>query len=224
MGGKTVSVYAIHTDEVRRMDWTPLYDSMPRRMARAAGVRNEAELRLGPYGKPYRPGRPAFSLSHSGEWCVLAKGDGEIGVDIEGMDRRGLHVAARVLSPEELRWMSDDPLPRFYTLWTWKESVMKATGQGMNLEPRSFEALPFVRKEPIVVDELRWYGATGGIEGYRFGICAPWPVEDLSWYQWDAELSLFRADDHMDSQFSMLHSPSRNTEQLPFEQYQEEKI
>ena len=72
--------------------------------------------------------------------------------------------------------MKEDPVERFHMLWTWKESLMKATGQGMSLSPASFDVLPFSRKEPVFLDGKRWYAASGLLEDTRFSVCASYPV------------------------------------------------
>ena len=205
MAGATV--YAIRTDTVRRMDPAPLERAMPERTARAErfrlerdrlaclgagflmmeaiGIRNEAEIRYGEYGKPYVPGRPAFSISHSGAWCILATGEGPvIGADLEEIHEKHIEIAPDVYTGAELRWMQEDPAERFFRLWTWKESVMKATGLGMNLEPRSFEVLPFAGGEGIRVTGRQWY-ATGGIwDNCAYSICTDEPAGPVQWIEW----------------------------------------
>ena len=203
---KVLPVYAIHTDMVRQMNWASLHQSMPERMKKAyryyferdrllcvgaallmrqvAGVRDEAELRTGPFGKLSAPGYPAFNLSHSGDWCVLVKGDQDIGVDIEKDDEKNLCVASTVYTPAEIDWMNEDPFDRFYTLWTLKESLMKATGLGFQLEPPGFEVLPFLQGRPVIQQEKEWFAATGKIPGYHFSVCTRTPIEELEWIEY----------------------------------------
>ena len=205
----TISVHAIHADTVRRMDWTPLNRSMPARMERARryrferdrllcvgagllmsrvlGIHDESELRLGQFGKPCAPGYPAFSLSHSGDWCVLAMHTDDIGIDIEKIDERHLSIAPAVFTPGERNWMREHPLERFCTLWTLKESLMKATGLGLELSPNSFEVLPFLQDRPIALLGRTWYAATGEVTGYRFSVCGRAPIGALEWVEYPSE-------------------------------------
>ncbi len=201
----TAALHAIRADAVRRLDWTPLYDCLPERMKKAGrfrferdrllcvgagflllealGLRDESALRYGENGKPYLPGGPAFNLSHSGRWCVLAVGEGDIGADIERLDERHSEIAPEVFTPAELAWMRQAPLERFFRLWTWKESVMKATGLGMALEPRRFEVLPFTRGEPVLLDDMPWYACAGAREDYCYSVCASRPIERVRWIE-----------------------------------------
>ena len=194
----TVPVYALHTDTVRRADRSVLEQRMPERMKKAArfrferdrllcigagllmmqalGIPDESVLAYGPYGKPSAPGFPGFSLSHSGEWVVLAAGPDPVGADLEKPDSAHLQVAGRVFTPGEREWMSADPVRRFFQLWTWKESVMKALGLGMNLDPASFDVMPFTRDEPVRLDGREWYAASGQLKEYAFSVCASCPV------------------------------------------------
>jgi 4'-phosphopantetheinyl transferase len=100
----------------------------------------------GPFGKPMllQPvGKtPAFSVSHSGGWGLVAFADtGTVGVDLEWppappeLDP----LADRVFAPDERRaWSRVAPGLRakaFLEAWTRKEACLKAWGCGLQLEP-----------------------------------------------------------------------------------------
>jgi len=198
-------IHAMHIDTVRRADWTSLDRCMPARMEKArrfrferdrllcigaglllqrfAGIHDESELSTGPYGKPFSPGGPAFSLSHSGDWCALVTGEDDIGMDIEKTDEKNISVASAVFSSGERDWMEEEPVERFYTLWTLKESLMKAVGLGFRLPPDSFEVLPFLRNEAIDLFGKKWYAAFGGVPGYRFSVSSTMPVGQPVWVE-----------------------------------------
>ena len=198
-----MQIYTISTHTVRHLDWTLLYRHMPERMKKAqsyrferdrllcvgagilmrqvVGIRDESALLYGQYGKPSAPGCAYFNLSHSGEWCVLVKGESEVGVDIERMDDCHLDSAPAVFTPRELAWMNDHPAERFYQLWTWKESLIKAIGKGLSLEPKTFDVLPFAEHQPLPMDGRLWYAASGGIAGYKYSVCASSPIDCLEW-------------------------------------------
>jgi phosphopantetheinyl transferase len=78
--------------------------------------------------------RPAFSLSHAGEETVLAvAGEGDIGVDIEAHSRApaALRIAGEFYSPAECQFLDrqhGDAADCALTLWTLKESIVKARG------------------------------------------------------------------------------------------------
>ena len=196
---RAVTIHAIHIDTVRGMDWEPVCKRLPERMEKAkryrherdrllcvgAGIlllkcveiRDESELRYGMHGKMYAPGHSAFSLSHSGDWCVLATGAADIGVDIERIDSANLQVAPLVFTPAERSWMQEKPVESFHILWTLKESVMKATGLGMRLKAESFEVLPFCFGAPIALLGRTWYAATGTLDSHRYSVCASYPIK-----------------------------------------------
>lgn len=196
---RTVTVCALRADAVRVMDWRPVAERLPARMARAdryrfekdrllcvgggllmldvLGIRDESELQTGKYGKPCAPGYPAFNLSHSGEWCLLAMGEADVGADIEQIDESNLVIAPTVFTKGERAWMDADPLERFHVLWTLKESVVKATGLGLNLRPDSFEVLPFLGGAPVALNGRLWHAASGALDGYRYAVCAPYPFQ-----------------------------------------------
>ena len=205
MAQSNVKVYAIRTDTVRKWDLSRLEQSMPERMRKAnrflfekdrllclgagillheaLGISDEALIRYRKNGKPFAPGYPAFNLSHSGQWCLLAAGGNcrQIGVDVEEISERNIDIAPTVYTESELIWMKSDPVNRFYRLWTWKESLMKASGLGLQLEPRSFEVLPFAEGRSVYAAGQAWYAWAGDMEGYTYSICADQPVHGAIW-------------------------------------------
>ena len=90
------------------------------------------EIRIHENGKPYLPGGPHFSISHSDGLVLLAVSDlGEIGCDAERADRP-------LRSPEAIRKKialpGEEGIP-LLTLWVKKEAVYKAGGDGTVFYP-----------------------------------------------------------------------------------------
>ena len=98
-------------------------------------------------GKPLVPGSAvAFNLSHSGDIAVLGVAPmKEIGVDVETFDRNVecVSIAKRFFAESEFRAVkaqpSDEQRELFFRLWTSKEAAMKATGEGLRIDPRLVE-------------------------------------------------------------------------------------
>ena len=91
-------------------------------------------LRHEPSGKPCIDGL-AVSISHSRELVAVAASQaGPVGVDVEDHAARDVTaLARRWFDPGELAWMSAqaDELTAFLQLWTAKEAVGKALGNGL---------------------------------------------------------------------------------------------
>lgn len=92
-----------------------------------------------------------FSVSHSGGWAMIALSSvGPVGVDIEQHHaRRDLAaLARRFFHPEESAYVeagdSAARLQRFYAIWTAKEAIAKATGEGLATDFAAFSVLPAV--------------------------------------------------------------------------------
>lgn len=173
-----MKIYGIHIQKIERMPCGYWTDLMPQRYARSQkylrredrlrclgagflmhhvlGIEEE-RLQYGAYGKPYAPGGAEFSVSHGGNWAVLAADHQLIGVDIEPISAANLDVAARVFTRNELCWMRQEPLERFHVLWTIKESIMKAVGLGLQMDPAQFEVLPVEREH--LVGGKTWHTA-----------------------------------------------------------------
>ena len=137
----------------------------------------ESELQYGEYGKPFVPGSTEFSLSHGGNWAVLATDSCPLGVDIEPMNAANLDVAQRVFTTDELRWMQIDPIPRFHILWTIKESIMKATGLGMQLDPAQFDVLPI--GGPNCIHGKTWHTAWMLHDGCALACASLHPIDNI---------------------------------------------
>ena len=139
----------------------------------------EEAIAFGPKGKPYlKNGGFSFSLSHSGDYALLAADDTDIGADIEKLEplERRERIAGRVFTEEERLWMTESPETRFYMLWTMKERVMKLDGRGFSLPPESFSALPLLEGGSIETVHGTAYGKTVLLPGCALSVCALHPV------------------------------------------------
>lgn len=94
-------------------------------------------------GKPYLEGKLSellkFNLSHSGGFAIIAVNfRNEIGIDIElinDLDDR-LSLAKNLFTASEQKYLTEKPdldLDRFFEIWTRKESVIKALGNGLSV-------------------------------------------------------------------------------------------
>ena len=160
MYNKSMDMYVANTAALALREAEALALLSPDRREKALRLRGEAKLRSltaglllrrfagpGPYaigarGKPYLPGGPCFSLSHSASLAVLAVSSAPVGADVErvGPLRREA-VLARVLTAEERRWMGEDEA-RFAFLWTRKEAALKWTGRGIDRSLQTLCVLP----------------------------------------------------------------------------------
>jgi 4'-phosphopantetheinyl transferase len=88
------------------------------------------ELTFTPGHKPCCGRAVDFNVSHSGNLVACALSDaGRVGLDIEQIRPINPDSFQLYLTPAERRWVSGDT-SRFFTLWTGKESVVKAHGRG----------------------------------------------------------------------------------------------
>ena len=76
-----------------------------------------------------------FNLAHSGNWVVLSLSNKTVGVDIELIKPITdiEEVVKTCFNDSEIETIlnSSDSLNSFYKLWTRKEAILKATGQGI---------------------------------------------------------------------------------------------
>ncbi len=155
----------LYIGNTQTMDYNRLYASAsPERKEKADRLRREKDRRLciaagalaqralaeagctlelaqDANGKPYFPGNPALhiSFSHSGERALCALGKNPVGCDVEQVRPVMRSMYRRCLTDDEYAALSALPLSawadRFIRLWVLKESLMKATGRGLRLDP-----------------------------------------------------------------------------------------
>lgn len=109
------------------------------------GIHNhQIHIIINSFGKPFLKNLPLhFNVSHSGKWIVAAVDDQSVGIDIEKIEPIDYQKISRFFfSNEEYTFIMDqqkqDQLMSFYSIWTGKESYLKATGQGLSVSLNSF--------------------------------------------------------------------------------------
>jgi 4'-phosphopantetheinyl transferase len=110
---------------------------------------NPADIVLGAHkkGKPYLVSDTSifFNISNSHDICVYAfSREAEVGIDIEKIrDLPDIDLLIeKNLTSREKKYFQKDPdnkLTRFFQFWTFKESYLKAIGEGMRLTPENLE-------------------------------------------------------------------------------------
>jgi 4'-phosphopantetheinyl transferase len=117
-----------------------------------------------PNGKPrlVNPAHPAlcFNMSHSGKVALVAVACGrEVGIDVERIDLNCdfESVAREFFAPAEQAALRTSPSHErcntFFQLWTCKESVLKAMGEGFQRSPASI-SLTLQRDQESVALEI----------------------------------------------------------------------
>jgi len=83
-----------------------------------------------------------FNVSHSGNWVVCAIADEVVGIDVEEIKPIDYGIAKSFFTEEEycnlISHDEENRLKYFYSIWTLKESYLKADGRGLSLPLNSF--------------------------------------------------------------------------------------
>ncbi len=97
----------------------------------------------------------SFNVSHSGNWILIAVADVSVGIDAERMDTSFTYQNMLPLSfsPQEISFIAHSAFPyqSFYELWTRKESLLKATGEGLVNDLTLIPALNGVHPNPTAI-------------------------------------------------------------------------
>ena len=133
-------------------------------------------------------GSPNFSgsLSHSGGHAVLAvpSADFPVGVDLERLCPRRFDAWLDwVLHADEARWLQQHAeLADYYALWTLKEALLKATGQGLADMPQT-GLRPNGDSWRLCAAGRLWQGAVFLLDGaWLCGVV--WPQEVAAEWAW----------------------------------------
>lgn len=70
-----------------------------------------------------------FNISHSKDVAVIAIAENEVGIDVEKIRSANRETIGRIADAEDLSHVADDKT--FFEIWTAKESLVKANGDGI---------------------------------------------------------------------------------------------
>ncbi|MBP3791763.1 MAG: 4'-phosphopantetheinyl transferase superfamily protein [Methanobrevibacter sp.] len=137
------------------------------------------------YGKAYISNYKDiyFNLSHSGKMVACAISDKEVGVDIEYNDPTiDLDIAKHYFynSEYESIMKSQNPSDEFFNYWVLKESYMKYTGLGFNLDLDSFEII--IDNEITLKNKKQPKFNLFEIEDYKLATCSEYNVTEIFEY------------------------------------------
>lgn len=136
-------------------------------------------------GKPFLLDPPRdlrFSLTHTRGMVAVAVTDGlEIGVDVESEDRRAesMKLAERFFAREEIALLraveGDARREMFFAIWTLKEAVVKATGQGLSRALDSFAVSPDPPR--VTMRDEAWSADHWRLGSFHFALAAQGVIE-----------------------------------------------
>ena len=142
-------------------------------------------LYLGEYGKPLvKDGKVYISISHSGDYVMVAVSDCNVGCDIQkevkGKDPDKL--AKRFLSEKECekKSKSSEKLHLFYKYWTYRESYCKMNGDGLSRLNHRIA----IDDDSVFLDnkKVKAVFVDGMYQDYTFAVCSEKDTEiDINW-------------------------------------------
>lgn len=102
----------------------------------AAGIVFETGINKKPFVKNTDGAELHYNTSHSGDYILIAIAALPVGVDVESMEPLFPYqdIMEHSFSPDEMAYInqSGTPIETFYTLWTRKEALLKATAKGID--------------------------------------------------------------------------------------------
>lgn len=97
------------------------------------------DYHLNEYGKPISNNK-YFNISHSGGYIALAIDQVPVGIDIENIRNAEEDLRNYISNDEEKKYIHDDE--SFFEVWTNKEALVKANGNGINQKIKTIQSLP----------------------------------------------------------------------------------
>ncbi|MBR4767897.1 MAG: 4'-phosphopantetheinyl transferase superfamily protein [Lachnospiraceae bacterium] len=133
-------------------------------------------------GKPFIENGPAISITHSGHLVLLAVSrDETVGADLEILKEKDVRVFDRILQAEEAEWIGSDPA-RFLSVFTAKESVMKALGTGFATPPSSFSVYGSFAGSPVEAENARFFVKTFQYEDAVVSVASGSEIREITLY------------------------------------------
>ncbi len=125
-----------------------------------------------------------FNLSHSGRIVSCAISDREVGIDVEYNDPEiDLDIAKNYFYNSEYKSImnSKTPSDEFFKYWVLKESYMKYTGLGFQLDLNSFEIIIDTKiRLKDDVNNLKF--SLFDVDDYKLAVCSKYNVNQYFEY------------------------------------------
>ncbi len=144
---------------------------------------NELEFTYGEYGKPYLADRPdcCFSMSHTNGFTVMTADNSAIGIDTENFTNYFddyIQIAEQNFSEHETQIIknTDEPLKKFYDIWTSREAYVKMTGCGLGSIDCKFNSL---------ADSCDYRIITEHISGFSVSVCCRSDISGIAVKKFD---------------------------------------
>ena len=139
------------------------------------------------YGKAYIDNYENihFNLSHSGNIAACAISDKKIGIDVEYTDPAiDLDIAKNYFFNTEYKSIitSCDPSNEFFKYWVLKESYMKYTGLGFNLDLNKFEII-IDSEIKLKNDKNNLKFNLFNIDEYKLAVCSNYNLKKIKKYE-----------------------------------------
>jgi len=119
-----------------------------------------------------------YNTSHSGDCILIAIATLPLGVDVENMEPFFPYqdILEHSFNPHEITHInqSDAPLETFYTLWTRKEALLKATAKGIDDDIKLVPCLDGEHRVPgsIIQSTQNWFVSSFNINYSYIGSIA----------------------------------------------------
>ncbi len=122
----------------------------------------DSKINIGNKGKPYLENKKGeFSVSHSGNYVLLAASDKKIGADIECIRNVNSNIINKICTLEEARFVNsadgDEKNIRLLLIWTFKEAYFKYLGTGLG----DFHSVSYfdenIKREQLVTDKYVYH-------------------------------------------------------------------
>lgn len=137
---------------------------------------NWSNMKLGSKGKPYLHGAEYFNWSHSENMVVVGFSDSPIGVDVEKQKKMDWESLLSYFHEQEQNYIkqANNPLQKYYEVWTRKEAYLKGVGSGLTDEMNTIDC-----SKSSVGNKLVWNICTHQIPtDYVVSFCTLAPMKN----------------------------------------------
>lgn len=138
--------------------------------------RNQINIVYNKMGKSYIEGKDLyFNISHSDQFVACAFSNEDVGIDLQKVHKVSDSFVNKVCTKKEIDQILNDRENQIIRLWTFKESYLKMTGEGI---ARDFSKIEIDLKNKRSFNHKELFFQEYQLENYYLTICCK--IDDFS--------------------------------------------
>ncbi len=139
----------------------------------------EDKILYNKYKKPYfKDSKMNFSISHSGNYVMIANDILDIGIDIELINPQNIDLLSYAFNDSEKRLIGSS-IEEFTRYWTIKESSYKASGSTTIVDIKDIDVSSYADEGRVMIDGINYHIVNKKFENYFVSVASKKKYADI---------------------------------------------